>query len=78
MHAEGLLAKTKHEFLEVRIRTFKKFPLLLLVFFVNHSDDFLCDYTCGFVGFVYSETFSFVLTDVDGNRRFGYCRRLLV
>lgn len=24
-----------------------------------------------------SETFSFVLTDVDGNRRFGYCRRLL-
>uniref|UniRef100_A0A8C4NBQ8 DENN/MADD domain containing 2Da n=1 Tax=Eptatretus burgeri TaxID=7764 RepID=A0A8C4NBQ8_EPTBU len=26
---------------------------------------------------VQSETFSFVLTNVDGSRRFGYCRRLL-
>lgn len=25
-----------------------------------------------------SETFSFVLTEVDGSRRNGYCRRLLV
>ena len=25
-----------------------------------------------------SEKFSFVLTDIEGNRRFGYCRRLLV
>jgi len=26
----------------------------------------------------HSETFSFVLTDVDGSRKNGYCRRLLV
>lgn len=26
----------------------------------------------------HSETFSFVLTDVDGTRKNGYCRRLLV
>ena len=25
-----------------------------------------------------SESYSFVLTDIEGNRRFGYCRRLLV
>ena len=25
-----------------------------------------------------SETFSFVLTDIEGSKRFGYCRRLLV
>ena len=25
-----------------------------------------------------SENFSFVLTSLEGNRRFGYCRRLLV
>ena len=25
-----------------------------------------------------SESFSFVLTDMEGHRRFGYCRRLLV
>ena len=28
--------------------------------------------------FTNSETFSFVLTNMEGNRRFGYCRRLLV
>lgn len=28
--------------------------------------------------FFCSETFSFVLTDVDGSRKIGYCRRLLV
>ena len=27
---------------------------------------------------VCSETFSFVLTEVDGSRKNGYCRRLLV
>lgn len=27
---------------------------------------------------LHSETFSFVLTDVDGSRKNGYCRRLLV
>lgn len=27
---------------------------------------------------VCSETFSFVLTEIDGSRRNGYCRRLLV
>ena len=25
-----------------------------------------------------SESYSFVLTDMEGNRRYGYCRRLLV
>ena len=25
-----------------------------------------------------SETFSFILTDIEGARRYGYCRRLLV
>lgn len=31
-----------------------------------------------FLFFIYSETFSFVLTGEDGTRWFGYCRKILV
>ena len=30
------------------------------------------------VSFLFSERYSFVLTDVKGKRKFGYCRRIRV
>lgn len=56
------------------------FALLLpfsttLMFLVLESSDKMQTKYCLFC---LRETFSFVLTNVDGSRKIGYCRRLLV